>query len=457
MLDALPVELATEIFKFALPDILSDPHPSQAPLLLAQVCRDWRRLTLDTPQLWSNLTLSDGNVHHPPTLLIEQWLNRAKLVALSLWIGHQNFPDSFMYLISWNRTKWKALEFHSHGFPLFALSKILSGGFPSLRKLVIDSKSLWDQDFYSRATINGFTDAPLLKELHLEGSPPLSNKIYIPWSQLTRYLYTTRTVVETYDVLRILSRTPNLLHCSLTASAGFRGETSSHTVPPLTHLKSLTFPRGKCAAILPHLTLPALESLDVGLIRPEDVDTLISFLTRSSCKLDSLSANAREILLAPLIPALRTMPTLSSLRLTIISSDETISTVLQRLGYDASFLPNLKELTIVSDGSIVFPYEMLVETIKARSTSESLAPLRRIALRWTGAILSVDTKAEPPSPDTVKLRSVNEGGHEMFELLSDSENESGDEVTGPSFFPDSRIKSQLLATGVVLDFGFDLP
>ncbi|KAJ6507987.1 hypothetical protein C8R47DRAFT_64572 [Mycena vitilis] len=164
------------------------------------------------------------------------------------------------------------------------------------------------------------------------------------------------------------------MHCCLTVSEGFRCETSSHTVSPLIHLKFLSFPRGKCAAILPHLTLPALDTLDVGLILPEDVDTLISFLARSSCKLDSFSANAREILLAPLIPALRAMPTLSSLRLTIISSDETISTVLQRLGYDASFLPKLRDLTIVSDGSIVFPCETLVETLKARSTSDSRVP-----------------------------------------------------------------------------------
>ncbi|KAJ7928898.1 hypothetical protein B0H13DRAFT_1966744 [Mycena leptocephala] len=413
MLDIVPLELVTEIFIFALPDILSDPHPSNAPLLLTHVCHDWRRVAQSTPQLWSNLTLSDRNVHNHPTFLIEQWLGRANLVALSLWIGY-SFPETIMHLISRNSTKWKVLEFHTFGDPRRELSKINPiGGFPSLKKVVIDSN---DESFYhiNECVVDGFRDAPRLAVLHFHGVPDLLTKLSIPWSQLTSYTCTSRAMGVS-DYLRVMSLTPNLVHCKLTTSR-FNTSAGNSGIHPHLHLKSLTLHSKNqvtnSPAVLRYITLPALQILDVGVLPVDETETLLSFLARSSCKLVSFSANTRDTLLAPFIPCLQTMPTLSSLRLTIISSDENVSTLVQRLGDDTSFLPNLERLTVVSDGNIVFPYGALIETLTARSTSESIVRLRQFALCWTS------------QPD-------------------------------PSFFPVPHIGRQLLATGVAFHLGPD--
>ncbi|KAJ7030355.1 hypothetical protein C8F04DRAFT_1263877 [Mycena alexandri] len=125
--------------------------------------------------------------------------------------------------------------------------------------------------------------------------------------------------------------------------------------------------------------LPA-QTLDIGVIIHPQLETLLAFLTRSSCRLVSFSASARETLLAPLIPCLQAMPTLSSLRMTISSFEEDGSRLLQRLGDDISFLPRLEDLAIVSDGRLLFPYDLLLETLRART---ALVPLRRFALLWT--------------------------------------------------------------------------
>ncbi|KAJ7724740.1 hypothetical protein DFH07DRAFT_758894, partial [Mycena maculata] len=49
----LPPEIISEIFLHLLamaPD--DEPHPSHAPLLVMNVCKQWRHIAIATPQLW---------------------------------------------------------------------------------------------------------------------------------------------------------------------------------------------------------------------------------------------------------------------------------------------------------------------------------------------------------------------------------------------------------------------
>ncbi|KAF8206262.1 hypothetical protein K438DRAFT_1816906 [Mycena galopus ATCC 62051] len=403
MLNIIPVELVAEIFNLTLPDILDDPHSSQSPLLVAHVCHDWRSVALSTPQLWGNLTLSDGHVHNPDTVLIEQWLGRANLVSLSLW-GGQSFPKEITDLISRNNTKWKALAFH--GDMLHKLSAIDPvGGFPSLRKLVIQSHAPPFQRPGSIDSITGFLDAPALSELYFQGHSHLLARLDIPWSQLTRY--TTFRALCIADVWEILSLTPNLQHASLSTIMS-DGDTRGLGITTLRRLKSLSFSGNRGLGILHYLMLPALETLDIGALLPHDMATLLSFFDRSPGKLAALIASTTDLL--SFIPCLRAIPTLSSLRLVIRTGDEGVFTFLQRLGDDTSFLPTLESLTLVNDGTIIFPYEALVEALQARSISESFVQFRRVKLCWTRQ---------------------------------------------PFFYPSSRIQPQLVATGVAIDFVFE--
>ncbi|KAH6917839.1 hypothetical protein BKA70DRAFT_1415880 [Coprinopsis sp. MPI-PUGE-AT-0042] len=101
----LPTEVVTRIFNFvcqghtvrlSLRSHYSSgyphPHVLLAPVVLSQVCRDWREIVLDTPSLWSNIFIDGSNVARQPVqndfsvLLsgIEEVLWRTKAQAVRL-------------------------------------------------------------------------------------------------------------------------------------------------------------------------------------------------------------------------------------------------------------------------------------------------------------------------------------------------------------------------------------
>ncbi|KAJ6589949.1 hypothetical protein DFH09DRAFT_1140504 [Mycena vulgaris] len=59
---SLPPEITQQIFGACLPDAGSRPtkRSQQAPLLLTQICKEWRAIALDTPQLWQSITVNDS-------------------------------------------------------------------------------------------------------------------------------------------------------------------------------------------------------------------------------------------------------------------------------------------------------------------------------------------------------------------------------------------------------------
>ncbi|KAJ7929564.1 hypothetical protein B0H13DRAFT_1564838, partial [Mycena leptocephala] len=56
------------------------PSPHEAPLLLAQICRRWREICLDTPELWKSIAFGDTK----SVELQKRWLSRARNQPLTL-------------------------------------------------------------------------------------------------------------------------------------------------------------------------------------------------------------------------------------------------------------------------------------------------------------------------------------------------------------------------------------
>ncbi|KAJ3835398.1 hypothetical protein EV361DRAFT_387945 [Lentinula raphanica] len=100
----IPEEVLAEIFLHCLPTDRNFAIRSldEAPLLLTTICRDWRRVALDTPRLWSTL-----HVYLPSHLStqaisrraagISTWLGRSGTLPLSISfrakLSYQEFPD----------------------------------------------------------------------------------------------------------------------------------------------------------------------------------------------------------------------------------------------------------------------------------------------------------------------------------------------------------------------------
>ncbi|KAJ7735589.1 hypothetical protein B0H14DRAFT_2205974, partial [Mycena olivaceomarginata] len=81
----LPVEITAKIFTPCLPTLslksrpIPWPSPRAAPLLLAQICRQWRDLSPGMPTLWTSIWFVA-----PSRELLELWLSRAGNLPLTI-------------------------------------------------------------------------------------------------------------------------------------------------------------------------------------------------------------------------------------------------------------------------------------------------------------------------------------------------------------------------------------
>ncbi|KAF9078113.1 hypothetical protein BDP27DRAFT_1207583, partial [Rhodocollybia butyracea] len=86
----IPSETLASIFAWCLPTERNAVRSlAEAPLLLTTICRDWRGITLDTPQLWKSL-----HVYLPPDMSdyalferikgITRWLERSGSLPVSI-------------------------------------------------------------------------------------------------------------------------------------------------------------------------------------------------------------------------------------------------------------------------------------------------------------------------------------------------------------------------------------
>ena len=84
------VELLEAIFLYCLPN---DNHAymkrNRVPLNVSQVCRHWRRVTLDIARLWSNLHIvidDDESILEKIVPLTRLWLTRSRALSVSVHV-----------------------------------------------------------------------------------------------------------------------------------------------------------------------------------------------------------------------------------------------------------------------------------------------------------------------------------------------------------------------------------
>ncbi|KAJ7461922.1 hypothetical protein FB451DRAFT_996705, partial [Mycena latifolia] len=98
----LPHEITSEVFIQCLPpspvfrmEHTETPHPSTVPLLLLQICREWRSIAIAIPQLWVHLHLDLGALCRPRGLeeFIKAWFNRAGSFPLSFSFHNSGYLE----------------------------------------------------------------------------------------------------------------------------------------------------------------------------------------------------------------------------------------------------------------------------------------------------------------------------------------------------------------------------
>ncbi|KAJ6477527.1 hypothetical protein C8R45DRAFT_906418 [Mycena sanguinolenta] len=352
---SLPPEITTEIFLRCIPpqSNLSE-SPSEAPLLLAQICRQWRQIALDTPHLWQSLLFRDGEASIE---LLRLWLARSGTLPLNLDLKCGNPPrvGALMEMSLLHSHRWRDVTF---GLPHASFSEL------DLRHAslpLLDSISLravqWSSEDDSVVHTVTITHAPSLRHAHLFDLPSL--RMVIPWAPLT-----TLTLLHNLpltECMSLLQGCPNLINLTVSTA----GPAAVHADPIiLNSLETLTCNFG-VASVLEHLTLPHLSRLDVSNVQHGTM--LSAFIDRSGCPLQSLAIrDIRDISPTVLVLFLRTVPdSVSDVEFAWArgGSGEPIFSALQF----ADVIPQLKVLKLQVSGRMDNEeYKHLLKMLRAR-------------------------------------------------------------------------------------------
>ncbi|KAJ7491071.1 hypothetical protein FB451DRAFT_1124703, partial [Mycena latifolia] len=314
-----------------------------------QVCRYWRDIVVGTPELWS--IISVGRTRYTFT---ERYRNLASLFLE--WSGSQplsicirNPADTRLVECLWRHVnRWQTLRLSTRDTSFYGTLGLEAFDLGMLEKFELLEANTFRASDQTCITIS--QNAPKLCDVVLKN--PL-RYWKLPWGQLTRIQY---DIPSAADGLRILQLCPQLVECSLDrmteAAPDFAilrpsrklrflrlavDTTSSPQSPPETILKTFFI----C------LTAPDLNSLEVfGQWLPRD---LTGFLTRSECKLESLTLGTGYMKDENIINVLGTLPHLKTL---VLDADIGTSRQLQNRVITDNLL---RRLTFYPDSDCMLP------------------------------------------------------------------------------------------------------
>ncbi|KAJ7457094.1 hypothetical protein FB451DRAFT_1275921 [Mycena latifolia] len=390
----IPPEITAQIFAHCLPSSPSRPKIDRAPLLLGRICRDWRNIVLDSPELWASLEIDRVDI---PVDLVEIWLSRAQNFPLTLVLKVSVFDDEwdsapYIDVLQRQAQTWRDVTLELPFENLLLLGPDLQ--LPMLERLAI---SFYDNDEHDHP-VNAFRSAPALRHLQLETSVHPAGML-LPWAQLTSF--ESRSGVLTSEAfLTILQYTPNIAKCKI----DIHNETEVDRlpeVPPLMFLTTLSLGTSipKAMDILEYLSFPALQVLDLSGILfsgRELLPPLHRFLSKPGCRLRELAIRIdgdgpRD---EDVFRLLETQPALEKLNLCEGELNLHIA-ICRRLSDSSPFLPRLANLVAspfiypVEQITTTFPVmlDSLVDALSARwvAPPELFAQIRECTLSWSGS------------------------------------------------------------------------
>lgn len=209
----LPVDVKLEIFLYVYHDVL--------PLVLGAVCKEWRDIVWNSPQLWDTIDLVLSQDHYKTQLiLLKDWLERGGRCPLSItlhYIGffamHTKYPElACLPLLFGQSYRWEHIDFRLPRGTIVGMMRE-PGYLPLLRSLFFDFDlhDEWYQD--NRGHLRYFAEAPLLRSANTNNRDLAD--IVLPWKQLEDLK------LRSFDVdylCRTLEQARNLVHCHLESS-----------------------------------------------------------------------------------------------------------------------------------------------------------------------------------------------------------------------------------------------
>lgn len=231
-------EILQEIFYHCLPtahnSVLST---KQSPLLLGQVCSQWRQIAYSTPKLWSSLHIVIPLYSRANARLeaISAWLSRSGVLPLSISMSTSGYwgcgcgrrtvtingrVQPYIDLIASHAHRWKSIYLR---LPYFDWTDFLvqtnASDLPLLEVLHIEGdrprrRDPSTLDISAPSKENGIVFAPLLRILSLPTYSPRLLEMHLHWRQLAGLNLGNRSL-PLWDVARILELCPNLEACAI--------------------------------------------------------------------------------------------------------------------------------------------------------------------------------------------------------------------------------------------------
>ncbi|KAJ6536543.1 hypothetical protein DFH09DRAFT_1324579 [Mycena vulgaris] len=356
---SLPPELICEIFLHCLPPQRTLPSPKDAPLLLAQVCRQWRGIALSLPVLWTSIcvavVLSADPRDELLSAVLDLWLERAGncTLSVSMILDSANLPLPEMLFrgprsavfrkIRHASHRWRELEIvrRLEDFPVF-LHRDTPWNLPELVKLtLLLSNGGRHPTAFPPNTLSNLMDAPALREVHLMGFTPTN--LLLPWSQLTTVHAENLLPIE---CLQTLAQTSNLVDGTFSLWPTRFFHLPNHApIARLSRLKSLTITGELCTEILDHFECPALERFTLSFGPNNDFTPLTAFISRYP-SITNVSLDARTAVRAGefigVLEAMTSVETLSfGLHVGLMNG-----MLPDLLRINPAFLPSLRHLVI---------------------------------------------------------------------------------------------------------------
>ncbi|KAJ7291894.1 hypothetical protein C8J57DRAFT_1492367 [Mycena rebaudengoi] len=296
----LPFEITSKIFLDSLPSHgRIRPATDKPPLLLAQICQQWRSVALSTPELWSSIALDHsstkatyiglarlfGDLDPPPRAiinLVDQWFMRAGTHPLSITMNCGEEED-VVAALSVYFPRCRTIEL---SIPVvdFAGINYISIPLPYLRKLNVHVESR-----PGFPPFLAFPNAPKLEELRLSTPGVSAVRLRLGAASMAMALTHLEIVytITIQECLDILQNFPQLLHFSvfhfqLTGSeVSHTGRTPESRIFPLQSLQLRSD-----TSLLALITLPHLQRLTVRFPGSVNSDRLLAFMSRSRANIN---------------------------------------------------------------------------------------------------------------------------------------------------------------------------
>lgn len=292
-ISTLPVEILAEIFWHCVPDAATfqDPvlrthqaHPLNAPILLTRVSRYWREIALNTPSLWSSLSLADGacggiRVVDAYLSALKTWLSLSQSLPLRIKLdaeNHYSIMITYLSLLCDEADRWNEVYLESCHPTHFQTSH--KSSFPILTSLSLKLTSTDYGHTQFPVFFDALSSAPNLRRVditfHSMAGLPL------PWSALTEYAF--RCTHHYLPILDLPQFVVEMRKCHSLAKALFEitegvsscwikvaldGDMNDNlrraTLPRLLHLTISTDDTNVFDALFDSLSAPSLEHITI--------------------------------------------------------------------------------------------------------------------------------------------------------------------------------------------------